>query len=314
MTDPDREDWLETEEEGSSLGLRFTVIFVRLFGRRLGRAFVAMIAFYYVLFSSRVRRVSRLYLVKVDQPTGFWDVCRHVRRFAQVTLDRVFLVAGEKKGFTITSHGREHIDALCDAKRGALLIGGHVGSFEAMRAQGASTDLTIHVIGYFKNAKKVNAELDRISPENRVRLIEVDPSDPSFVLHVRDLVEAGGLVATLADRVVPAGARAAEVDFLGGRARFPVGPYALAAVIKCPVYTTFGLYRGGNVYDVFCEPFAERVKLPRKRRQEALEEYAQKFATRLERYCREQPDNWFNFYEFWEPEPAMISAEESAIP
>jgi predicted LPLAT superfamily acyltransferase len=70
-------------------------------------------------------------------------------------------------------------------------------------------------------------------------------------------------------------------------------------MLKCPVYLTFGLYRDPDTYELHCEPFADRIELPRKERQAALARYAQKYAERLESYVKRAPDNWFNFYDFW---------------
>ncbi len=78
-----------------------------------------------------------------------------------------------------------------------------------------------------------------------------------------------------------------------------MGPYLLASVLHCPIYLTFGLYRGGNRYDMVCEPFAERVDLPRGAREEALAAYVQRYADRLAEHVQEAPDNWFNFFDFW---------------
>lgn len=55
----------------------------------------------------------------------------------------------------------------------------------------------------------------------------------------------------------------------------------------------------GPGYDLYCEPFAERVTLPRGDRQGALAEHVRRYAERLEHYVRKAPDNWFNFYDFW---------------
>ena len=106
------------------------------------------------------------------------------------------------------------------------------------------------------------------------------------------------MVALLGDRAMPQG-RVAEVTFLGSRAVFPTGPYLLAAALGCPVFLTFALHTPPNRYDIHCELFAERVVLPRREREEALRELAQRYAERLEHYCRLAPDNWFNFYDFW---------------
>ncbi|MNW22841.1 hypothetical protein D3C71_2245760 [compost metagenome] len=47
-------------------------------------------------------------------------------------------------------------------------------------------------------------------------------------------------------------------------------------------------------------PLAERVLLPRARREQALAEYADLFAQQLERMLRKAPYDWFNFFPFWD--------------
>ena len=89
------------------------------------------------------------------------------------------------------------------------------------------------------------------------------------------------------------------VDFLGSKAQLPAGPYLLAASLRCPVYLTYGVYRAPNRYELHCEPFAAAVVLPRGRRSDAIQQYAQRYADRLAAWCHEAPDNWFNFYDFW---------------
>ena len=118
---------------------------------------------------------------------------------------------------------------------------------------------------------------------------------------MENAIERGELVAMLADRTLTK-SRSADVNFLGARARFPTGPYLLASVLKCPVYLVFGLHRPPNRYDLYCEPFSEQIRLPRRSRDDALRDQAQRFAERLEHYCRLAPDNWFNFYDFWKVE------------
>ena len=106
------------------------------------------------------------------------------------------------------------------------------------------------------------------------------------------------MVAVLGDRA-ELDANRVEVEFLGGQARFPTGVYLLASVLKCPIFLTFNLYRSPNSYDCYCEPFASQLELPRGQREAALADQAQSFARRLEHFCRLEPGNWFNFYDFW---------------
>ncbi len=290
-------DWRTTAERGSILGIRAGLWLATVFGRAPARLLVRALAFYYTLFSGGAREATRIYLRHAGEPSTNGRVYTQILRFAQVTLDSLFFVSGKIGAFRIERNGHEHLEALKREKRGAILLGGHLGSFYAMRAQSGAEDLPLYAVVYTKHAQRINAVLAEIDPESNARLLQMGEG-VDFMLKIRELLEQGALIALLGDRV-GSDARAVEVDFLGEKARFPVGPYILAAALKCPVYLTFGLYRDPNRYELFCEPFAEKIVLPRKERQAALKEHAQRYAARLESFCRRAPDNWFNFYDFW---------------
>lgn len=292
--------WLEVAEVGSVWGIRFLVGLSRLFGRTVTRAFLRLVVLYYVLAHGTARRASRAYFARLapGRKVRFGDVYAHFRSFAEVALDRLLIAAGEREAFEVQSHGREHLEGLVRARRGALLLGAHLGSFEAMRLGATLEDIPINMVVNFSNAQRMQSVFDRLDPGAQTRFIAVDGQPFELALRVRACIERGELVAILADRVAP-GMRTSRVRFLGAEADLPSGPFILAASLHCPVYLTFGLYRGGARYDLYCEPFADRIELPRKGREAALDEVVQRYADRLEAYAREAPDNWFNFYPFW---------------
>jgi predicted LPLAT superfamily acyltransferase len=225
-------------------------------------------------------------------------VFRHFCTFAEVALDRLLIASGKRTPFEVTSTGRANLTALVQQKRGAILIGAHLGSFEALRLGASSQSLPINIVVNFSNAQRMQGVLDRLDPTGTTRFISVVGAPHQFVLQIRECIERGELVAILADRIGP-DARASEVDFLGARAQFASGPFILAAVLRCPVYLTFGLYGGKNRYDLHCEHFADAIDLPRKGRAQALTATVQRYADRLESYVARAPYNWFNFFDFW---------------
>jgi predicted LPLAT superfamily acyltransferase len=291
-------DWRDVPERGSGFGIAFLVRLATFFGRAVGRFFVRVIAFYYALFYPPARRHANDFLRRVGAPTGFFPAYRQILRFAEVALDALFLVQGKDHYFEVKHHGHHHLAKLRDEKRGAILLGAHLGSFYAMRAKSRERALRLHPLVYTKNAARINAALRELDPSSRTELVEMTEGDMSFMLRVREIVEDGGILAILADRV-PKDGRTVEVDFLGGKARLPVGPYILAATLRCPVYFTCGLYRAPNTYELHCEPLADRIDLPRGQRMEAVQAYAQQYADKLAAYAESAPDNWFNFYDFW---------------
>ncbi len=289
--------WRSTAERGSVLGIRIVLLFATAFGRGPARLFVRGLAFYYTLFAGRARAATRSYLERLGEAPSFRRVHRQILRFAQVTLDALFLVAGKTQLFRIRRNGSEHLVRLKQERRGAILLGAHLGSFYAMRAQSGDEGLPVYAVVYTRHAQRINSVLDELDPESGARLLQMGQG-VDFMLKIRELLEQGALIALLGDRV-GADDRAVEVDILGAKARLPAGPYILAATLGCPVYLTFGLYRDPDRYDLYCEPFAEKVELPRKERAEALARYAQRYADRLAHFVRLAPDNWFNFYDFW---------------
>ena len=284
------------------LGAKAVVVLATLFGRGPTRLLGFFLALYYTLRSRVARESGDELRRRLGLPLGFRPAFHHVLRFVQTTMDALFFLRGKTRWFRVSRNGKEHLQRLRDTKQGAVLLGAHLGSFYAMRMQSTEEALPLYPVVYTQHARRINDVLEDLDPGGKTRLIEMGGGDQlDFMLKIRERVEEGGLVAILGDRPPPDG-KTVEVDFLGGRVLLPAGPYILAASLRCPVYFTAGLYRGGNHYELFCIPFAEQIVLPRGERQEAIARYAQQYADLLAEFVRKAPDNWFNFFDFWKPD------------
>ena len=73
----------------------------------------------------------------------------------------------------------------------------------------------------------------------------------------------------------------------------------IAAALKVPLIVFFGIYLGGNRYEIHFELLAEEIVLSRKNRAEDIQMWTQKYVDLLERYILKAPYNWFNFYDYW---------------
>lgn len=302
---PKKAEWLDARERGGVLAIRVTVFLTTFFGRTIGRFVARFVTLYFTITSPKVRTAIRGFYARLD-PSGarasFGQVYAHLLRFVHATLDAFFFVSGKIGKFEITCTGNDYLTALRDEKKGAILLGAHLGSFYAMRGQSATERLPLYALVYTHNARMLNDALEKLDPAGAAHLLELDPEGGiDSMLRVKELLEEGAIIAIMGDRV-PAGAsanRIVKAPFLGAEASFPAGPFLMASMLKAPVYLTFGLSRGSNRYDLYCEPFADRIDLPRSERQAALARYVAKYAARLEHYTRLAPDNWFNFYDFW---------------
>ena len=241
----------------------------------------------------RVRRASFDYLHRVHGRATLGQVIGHLRCFAHVTVDRLFLPR-RARAFKISTHGEEHLASAREHAR-RHPRDRPPGQLRGPARPGRQAS-PVNVLGYFHNAPLINAVLRGLNPDRRT--LHPDPArHPSFIFDVEDRVRAGEMVGTMGDRVGFDG-KGVRVPFLGGDALFPTGPYLLAALLL-PSLPGLRPVRAPNRYELHCEPFADRVELPRGHREEALRILVARYATRLEAYCRLAPENWFNFYDFW---------------
>lgn len=299
--------WKQRREGGGRVGLAVIHAISRYGGRAFARACLYPITLYFLLRRGAERRDSRAYLTRaLGRPATLRDVARHIHTFAATILDRAFLlgddhlVNGGASRFDVTISGLDGLHAQLDQGRGVLLFGSHLGSFEVLRVLARQRpDYTIRVVLDKAHGAAMMRLLDAINPEVAATVIDASQDGPSIMLAIQQAAQDGALIALLVDRTQP-GEPVVTAPFLGAPAEFPVAPWLIAAVLQVPVSLAFGLYRGGNRYDLVFEAFSDGLAIPRRERATAVPALIRRYAARLEHYARSAPYNWFNFYDFWD--------------
>lgn len=294
--------WRQRPERSNLFWLRIMTWLSLRLGRGPSRIVLYGIAAYFLAFAPAARRASRDYLQRALAPgsppgVGAGALFRHFLSFASVIHDRVFLINDRFDLFDIRVHKRALVDDLLARDQGAFLIGAHLGSFEVMRAVGRrQAGLRVAMAMYEDNARKINEALAAINPNAHQDIIALGHIDSMMQVH--ELLAQGVVVGMLGDRRL-GNDETREVDFLGAPAALPLGPFRIAAVMKCPVLFMTGLYRGGNRYDIHFEMLADFSTVPMRGRTQAVQAAMTRYAALLEQYCRMAPYNWFNFFDFW---------------
>jgi predicted LPLAT superfamily acyltransferase len=291
--------WANLPERGTPTLLRLSVWIAVHIGRRAARLLLHPITVYFLISARVARRVSYHYLKRVRaRPTYWWHLFRHFHCFAATILDRVYLLKGEFEHFEVTLHQKEILHRQLESGEGCILLGSHLGSFEVLRTLGVTQqDFPVKVLMDIAHNENITRFLDALNPE--IASTVIVPDRPDTLLKVKESLDAGFLIGMLGDRV-SSGGKTTQCQFLGSAATFPAGPILLTAMMHCSVILFFGLYRGGNRYEIHFEHFAQEIVLNRDRRAEDIQQWTQRYVERLEHYTRLAPYNWFNFYPFWD--------------
>jgi predicted LPLAT superfamily acyltransferase len=300
--------WWRMAERGSRLGMTLLALGCKTIGPRLTAWWLHPIVGYFLLTGRPARDASRRYFERLGQAStqqdtprpGWLSAYRHMLAFAQSGFDKLAAWSGRVELADVNFDDAGALDALLASGQGALVIGSHLGNLEMARAlavRGAQTKVT--AIVYTEHARRFNSVLASANRDFSQHLLEVNDFGPETAMMMQERVARGELLVIVGDRT-PAheSGRTTSAHFLGAPAAFAQGPYVLAHALECPVYLFFCLKEHGS-YRLYFEPFAERIELPRRERAQHLAAWAQRYATRLEHYCRKAPYQWFNFFDFW---------------
>jgi predicted LPLAT superfamily acyltransferase len=290
--------WLASRERGSLALLRLMAWVSMRLGRRVSRIPLYGIALYFFLFAPAARRHAGRYLALAlgRTPTAA-DRFRQILYFATTIHDRVFLINQRDDLFEVTVEGDALMRRQIATGHGALLMGSHMGSFEVVGAVGRrQPGLHVVMAMYEQNARKIGGILAAINPQAEHDVISLGSLDAMLQLSAR--LSAGCCVGMMGDRTL--GFEPLQtVTLLGRPANLPTGPMRMAAILGCPVIFMTGLYRGANRYHVVFAELADFSGVSPKERAAAVHAAVERYAALLDRYCRSDPYNWFNFFEFF---------------
>jgi len=289
--------WKEEKERGALWAMRFMHWLCRHRFDGLVRFLLYPVAGYFYLSSRKVRLAAKDYFLHVKGSYSGLDHYKQLLCFARSLVDRVLLLMGDTESFTVHSEGRETLFEAQKRGQGLILLGAHLGSFEAGRALAKNeAGLDIYIVAYHGQSKKVRAILDGANPDMLKKII--DPSSQDAILRMREVIESGGILAILSDRV-GFGVKTVAVQFMGDEIELPSGAFMLASVLRCPVFCFFAMRIGNYEYQSYTLKLADQVRLDRKDREKSLTEYVQNYANVLETYTKKYKYHWFNFYDYW---------------
>ena len=315
------EHWTQKKEEvSSSRPIEFTVWLVS----HLPLWFIGLLAFpisfFYFACSKRARDESRAYQKRLIRYTASEGkprlkrahIYRHIVSFALCIIEKIEGWCG-KIGFNKIAFHEDDVKSLIDQldrKKGALLIGSHLGNIEMLRSlaeygrTGVSRYVPVTAILNLNTTKKFNNTIQAINPHVRLNVINADEIDAGTISLLMNRIDEGGLVVIAADRTsLNTADRAITESFFGKSARFSYGAFLIAALLKAPTYFVFALREKTLMlsprYSMYVHKTDIAFDCPRTERESRIKRLCREYAALLEKYCILYPLQWYNFFNFW---------------
>lgn len=305
--------WASIEETGVYWGMRLMVWIYRIFGRTVFRLALYPIVTYYFLTNRKARAASRDYLQHLEKfspELGIKNTLltsfKHFYSFSEGVLDKIIVWLGSYDLTRVRFHGYDEFCRLLDRGAGAMIIGAHIGNMEVCRAMAENHQhVRLNILVHTENMEKYNQMIRNVDSRSAMELIPVTQLNPATAISLHEKVQQGECIILVGDRIpINSSSRTVEISFLGEKAAFTQGPYLLASLLNCPVYTFCSIRGDDGNYDIYLDPLEQQVDIPHKgqQRQAAIEYYAQRYVDRLQGYVLRAPLQWFNFFPFWEQE------------
>jgi predicted LPLAT superfamily acyltransferase len=295
---PEKTNW-EGKSRGGLTGHKIFVFILKTFGLGTAYFFLRFVAFYFFI-AAKSTKTSLKYFREIMGYKGFKAYAATYRNyylFGQTLIDKVAILSGLKTKFSIDHEGHEYLQLI--KERGSILLSAHIGNWEIAGQMLDILDTRFNILMYDNEIEKMRAYMDKVMGGKSFKTIAIR-EDMSHLIELHNAFSNKELVVMHGDRYLP-GVATLEKNFMGKKARFPLGPFVMAAKFGVPITIVFALKEGKTHYHFFAKKPIE-VKRARTKEEvdKAVSAASDQYVEYLEEMLKRYPEQWFNFYDFWE--------------
>ena len=290
------------KSKGTPLGYRIFVWVLKTFGVLPAYFLLRFVVLYYFFFSYKAsRQIYSLYRRKLgySRATSLNKLYKNYYLLGQSIIDKVVLMSGIKNNFSFDFDGEENLLNIAAMQKGGILLSAHLGNWDVAGHLFTRLHTRINIVMYDGEHEKIKEYLEGVTGKRNVNIIVIK-NDLSHIYAISDAFAKNELVCMHADRFIE-GNKTLTTRFLGEEARFPMGPFLLASKFKVPVSFVFAVKESKLHYHLFASPVIDYTGISK---DALMQQMLNDFAAEMEYKTKKYPEQWFNYYDFWEHKEA----------
>ncbi len=213
--------------------------------------------------------------------------------FGQVVVDKFAMYAGKK--FKIEIEGYDKFIELTKHQEGFVQLSAHIGNYEIAGYTLVCRDKRMNALVFAGEKASVMRNRDKMFAGTNINMIAIQP-DMSHLFEIDQALQDGEIVSMPADRI-NGSPKFLEHDFLGAKAKFPLGPFSVATIRALDVLTVNVLKTSATGYKIYVTPLPYDKSATR---QEQIRQLSKAYVAELEKRVKQYPEQWYNYFEFWQ--------------
>ena len=223
---------------------------------------------------------------------AFWNTYKNHCAFSQVVIDKFAMYAGKK--FKIAIDGYDNFLDLAKGESGFVQLSSHIGNYEIAGYSLPVENKRFNALVFAGEKESVMANRSKMFDVNNIRMIPMMP-DMSHLFVIDAAISDGEILSMPADRVFGS-QKTFRIPFLGKEAKFPQGPFILAAMRNVPMLFVAVMKEKSKTYHITVKKLPmfddgnSRTKAKR---------LAEAYVAELEKIVNRYPTQWYNYFDFW---------------
>ena len=286
------------KSRGTKFGYRIFVWILKHFGVKPGYFLLRIVTVYFFLTSYKASKaIYYLYRYKLGygRLRAIGCIYSNYYMLGQSIIDKVVVMSGIPNQFTFNFDGEEHLREIAAMQQGGILLSAHICNWDIAGHLFKRLETRINIVLFDGEHEQIKKYLEGVTGERTVNIIVIK-NDLSHIYAISDAFKRNELVCMHADRFLE-GNKTLTAPFLGENARFPMGPFVLAATFKVPVSFVFAVKESPLHYHFFASAIKDYSKFGKA---EVLQVMLKDYKESMEEKLKQYPVQWYNYFNFWQ--------------